>query len=205
MRPFAAWGARAFALGLGILFAPQSPCRAQQTSNSVALPEGVRVMNLDGQRVNPFGSDLGKGVVFIFLSVECPISNSYLPECRRLADEFTPKGFVFRVVFPNQDESADQIRKHLQAYRCFIPALRDPDHDLVKVSNARYTPEVAIFATRHGLVYHGRIDDRYVELGRTRPAATRHDLREAIEAVVHGKLPELRSTQAVGCYIAGVP
>ena len=205
MRPFASGGARAFALGLGIMFAAQTPCRAQQASNSVALPKGVRMMNLDGQRINPFGSDLGKRVVFIFLSVECPISNSYLPECSRLADEFTPKGVVFRLVFPNQDESAEQIRKHLRAYHCSIPALRDPDHDLVKVSKARYTPEVAIFAAGLGLVYHGRIDDRYVELGRTRPAASRHDLREAIEAVLHGKLPDVRSTQAVGCYIAGVP
>ena len=200
-RLFFSWRAGALVL----TFALRSLCPAQQISAAVPFPERVRVVDLDGQRTNPFGPDLGKGLVFIFLSVECPISNSYLPECGRLADEFTPKGFAFRLVFPNQDESAEQIRKHLQAYRCSIPALRDLDHNLVKKSKARYTPEVAVFATGHGLIYHGRIDDRYVELGRTRPAATRHDLREAIEAVLHGKLPDVRATKAVGCYIAGVP
>jgi hypothetical protein len=196
---------RAFAIVLWILFCAPVPGRDAEKSADVPFPQGMKVMNLDGKSVNPFGSPLGKAVVFIFTSVDCPVSNSYMPEYRRLADEFTPKGVVFRLVFPNRDESAGDIRKHLEAYRCTIPALRDPSHELVKVAEAHFTPEAAVFAAGRGLVYRGRIDDRHVDLGRTRPTATRHDLREAIEAVLHGKLPEVRATQAVGCYIAGLP
>src|SRR5436190_3435850 len=204
-RPLARWVASAFAIVLWSLFGAPGSGHTGEKSASVPFPQGVHVMDLDGKRLNPFGSPLGKGVVFIFASVECPISNSYMPEYRRLADEFTPKGVVFRLVFPNRDESADEIRKHLEAYHCAIPALRDPGHELVKAAEARFTPEAAIFAAERGLVYHGRIDDRHVELGRTRPAAARHDLREAIEAVLRGRVPEVRATQVVGCRIAGEP
>jgi hypothetical protein len=196
---------RACAIVLWTLCCVAGTGRAAETSALVPFPQEVKVMDLDGKPVNPFGSPVGKAVVFIFTSVECPVSNGYMPEYRRLADQFTPKGVVFRLVFPNRDESAADIRKHLEAYRCTIPALRDPSHELVKVAEARFTPEAAVFAAGRGLVYRGRIDDRHVDLGRTRLTATRHDLREAIEAVLHGKVPEVRTTQAVGCYIAGLP
>jgi hypothetical protein len=169
------------------------------------FPDNVHVMDLEGRKINPFASPLSKAVVFIFASVECPISNGYMPEYGRLADEFNVKGVAFTLVFPNADESAEDIRKHLAAYKCSITAVRDPGHELVKVSEVSCTPEAAVFAAERGLIYHGRIDDRHVELGRTRPEATRHDLRKAIEAALDGKLPEARATRAVGCHIAGLP
>jgi hypothetical protein len=52
------------------------------------------------------------------------------------------------------------------------------------------------------VVYRGRIDDRYVDLGLERPAATTHDLADALAAVVAGKPVPHPNTQAVGCFIA---
>ena len=55
----------------------------------------------------------------------------------------------------------------------------------------------------HGrIVYRGRIDDRYVDLGLERPAPTKHDLADALAAVVDGKPVQQATTQAVGCFIA---
>jgi hypothetical protein len=51
-------------------------------------------------------------------------------------------------------------------------------------------------------VYLGRIDDRYVNIGLERPAATRHDLQDALTAVLSGARISEPTTQAVGCYIA---
>lgn len=178
---------------------------AGEKSNAPPFVQGVHVMDLEGKSIDPFGSPSIKAVVFIFASVECPISNSYMPEYARLNDEFIKKGVTFKLVFPNADESAENIRKHLAAYKCAIAAVRDPNHELVKVSEVGCTPESAVFAAARGLIYHGRIDDRHVELGRTRPAATRHDLRKAIEAALNGTLPEAHATRAVGCRIVGVP
>ena len=57
-----------------------------------------------------------------------------------------------------------------------------------------------MFAGRE-LVYLGRIDDRYVDFGKTRAAATTHDLAGALEAILDGRpVPESR-TRAIGCFI----
>ena len=64
------------------------------------------------------------------------------------------------------------------------PAIRDPDHALVRRAGVHVTPEAAVYvfdADTPRLAYRGRIDDRVVELGRQRPRATRFDLRDALE------------------------
>jgi hypothetical protein len=140
--------------------------------------------------------------VLIFVSTDCPISNRYAPEIKRLHDEFTPRGVRFRLVYPNPLDSEADISKHLEEYGYPQIAQRDRDHTLVKMAGATITPEAAVFDARERLVYRGRIDDRFVELGRERPAATRPDLRNALTAALAGKTINPPRTQAVGCFIA---
>jgi hypothetical protein len=165
----------------------------------------VRVHALDGPAlVDPFAAPAGtRAIVFLFTSTDCPISNRYAPEVRRLAASFGTQGVVFRLVYPNPAEATAAIRQHMAAfgYRGAAEAFRDPDHVLVKAAGATVTPEAAVFAGGK-LVYHGRIDDRYVDLGLERPAATTRDLADALTAVIAGKPVHPSSTQAVGCFIA---
>ena len=140
--------------------------------------------------------------VLIFVSTECPVSNRYAPEITRLHSEFARRGFHFRLVYPNPADHDAAIRQHLEAYRLPALAERDPAHRLVTLAGATITPEAAVFDAAGRLVYRGRIDDRFVELGRERPAATQHDLRNALTALVEGRTIAPARTQAVGCYIA---
>jgi hypothetical protein len=59
-----------------------------------------------------------------------------------------------------------------------------------------------VFDARGDLVYRGRIDDRFVELGRERPAATKHDLEEALALTLAGKPVAPSTTLAFGCFIS---
>ena len=64
------------------------------------------------------------------------------------------------------------------------------------------TPEVAVMRGTT-LLYRGRIDDRYVELGRERPKPTERDLEDALDAIVAGKSRcAIRETRAVGCILS---
>jgi hypothetical protein len=139
--------------------------------------------------------------VLIFVSVDCPISNRYAPEVRRLDEKFAPRGVGFWLVYPDATTPAEAIRKHLQEYAYPIAAVRDPGQALVKQAKARVTPEAAVFAAGRRLVYRGRIDDRFVDFGKERPAPTRRDLEEALEALLAGKTVSIPVTKAVGCYI----
>ena len=140
--------------------------------------------------------------VLIFVSIDCPISNRYAPEIKRLHDEFTSRGVRFQLVYPNPLDSEAAISKHLAEYGYPQVAQRDRDHTLAKMAGATITPEAAVFDAHQRLVYRGRIDNRFVELGRERSAATQHDLRNALTAFLAGRRVSPSHTQAVGCFIA---
>ena len=108
----------------------------------------------------------------------------------------------FRVADPA--EQSDAIRRHLRAFGYGEEALRDPGHELVRLTGATVTPEVAVFvadASGLRLVYRGRIDDRAVDFGRTRPAPRVRDLEQVLEALVSGQAVPARTTTATGCFI----
>ena len=170
---------------------------------SVLTAADVRVRDLDDRPIDPFNAPAGtKAIAFIFVSVECPISNRYAPEVRRLYDKFTAQGITFSLVYPNPVEPVAAIRRHLKDYSYPMRALRDPRHELVKMAGATITPEAVVVDPHGRVLYRGRIDDRYVSLGLERPVATRRDLDEALTDITAGRAPRQTTTQAVGCFIA---
>jgi len=162
-----------------------------------------RVLDLEGHAVDPFArAPAVRASVFVFVSVECPVSNRYAPEVKRLHERFAAQGVDLVLVYPNPSDAPAKVREHLKAFSYPLRALRDPEHALVKVTGATVTPEAAVYDARGALTYRGRIDDRYVSIGVERPAATRHDLAEAISATLAGKPVATPRTDAVGCFIA---
>lgn len=169
-----------------------------------AAPAGApHIPDLDNHLVDPFQAPAGiKAIVFLFVSVECPISNRYAPEIRRLHDAFATRGLALRVVYPNPAESPAMIRAHVKDYGLPPVALRDPKQELAKFTGATITPEAAVYDPQGRRLYLGRIDDRYVSLGLQRPAATEHDLEDALVDTLEGRRVRHATAPAVGCYIA---
>jgi hypothetical protein len=175
--------------------------RALAVAALTLLP--VQLPGIDGTLVDPFEAPAGtKATVLLFVSTDCPISNRYAPDVRRLYDRYSKDGVVFRLIYPNPAESVDDIRDHLKSFSYPGTALRDLRHEAVKRAGATITPEAAVYDSRGRLTYRGRIDDRYSAVGVERATATRHDLQDAIAATLAGKPVTPRFTQAVGCYVA---
>lgn len=161
------------------------------------------VLDLQGRPTDPFRLAGSKVVVLVFLRTDCPISNRYAPTIEELSDQYSGK-VAFFLIYPIKSETPEQIHQHLLDYRYHLPALRDPDLALARFSHITITPEVAVFAPDKRLLYHGRIDDWYVEFTRARRAPTKHDLVDALEAAISGKFPVTTSSPAVGCFIPGL-
>jgi thiol-disulfide isomerase/thioredoxin len=159
------------------------------------------VTDLGGAPVHLFES--GKPTVLVFVRTDCPISNRYAPELQRLYKEYSSRVDFF-LVYADPSESPGSIRKHIADYGYPFPPLRDPHHALVKLSKAAVTPEAALFSARGELLYHGRIDDRYVDFGKYKPAADKHDLQDAIDEMLAGKPISEPATRAIGCFLADV-
>ena len=160
----------------------------------------LKLLDLDGNEVDPLRA--GTVSVFVFTRTDCPISNRYAPEIRRIYDRFEPQGVAFWLVYVDPDESAEVIRRHLADYAYPLPALRDTRHALVSLTGASVTPEAAVFVGPGRMIYRGRIDDWYVDFGKSRTAATRHDLQDILQALLDGDDVEPSTAPAVGCFIA---
>jgi hypothetical protein len=170
----------------------------------IGVDEG-NAIDLNGAVVDPLKSSGGKVVVLIFVRVDCPISNRYAPTIRGIERRTRLENagrIAFWLVYPDRSESAEQIRKHEREFGYDLPALRDVRRSLVTESHALATPEAAVFDANRKLVYHGRIDNLYEDFGRARPAATTHELEDAIRATLDGKEVANASAPAVGCYIS---
>ena len=171
------------------------------TKTLKASSSALTVFDLAGHALDPFDATDAKAIVFIFISTDCPISNRYAPEIRRVEEEFARSGVRFWLVYADADTSSDAIQKHVKDFHLPQQVLRDPRQTLVRLAQARVTPEGAVFLPGGRLVYHGRIDNRYADLGKERPEATQHDLEEVLKAIVQGKPVPYSTAKAVGCYI----
>jgi peroxiredoxin len=162
---------------------------------------GPAVRDLEGNNIDPFAAQPGKAVVLIFISNDCPISNSYAPELNRLYERFRVRGAAFWLVHADPSETPAAIAAHARDYKLNVPELRDPRHDLVKLAKVAVTPSAAVFGPNRRLLYHGRIDDRFADLGQQRPEAQHHELMDVVAAVVEHRPVPVTVTQTVGCYI----
>ena len=166
-----------------------------------SVSPSVQSVDLAGKQVDPLHAHPGKPVVLIFIRTDCPLSNRYVPTVQKLSAEYATK-VDFWLVYPDKEESTAVIERHLHDYNYKIPALRDPQKGLVKLSQVQVTPESAVFDPNGKLVYHGRIDNWYRDFGHARVAPTTHELDDAIQAVLRGKKPQVTAAAGVGCYIS---
>lgn len=161
-------------------------------------------VNLNGTPVIELVPSGARVLVLFFTASDCPISNRYLPEIERLRQEFGVRGVEFNEVYPNTGDTAAVVRQRNADPGNTTDILLDPEQSLVRMAHVSVTPEAAVFVRNgSGLreVYHGRIDDRYLDLGSERPRAFHHDLENAIAAALDNKTVAQPGGPPVGCSI----
>jgi peroxiredoxin len=146
-----------------------------------------------------------KAVVLFFVSIDCPISNSYVPEMQRLNASYEKRGVRMYAVQPDAGRAPDDVKKYAADFGFTFPVLHDPQQSLTRATGATIQPQVVLLSPRGDVLYSGRIDDRYIEIGKSRYQASTHDLRDAMDAVLAGKPVVRAKTQAVGCVIPMQP
>jgi hypothetical protein len=144
-----------------------------------------------------------KATVLVFISHDCPISNSYAPELNRIAREYALRGVEMFLVYAEDGFSASEAREHARQFGYRVPVIVDIEHRLSRDAGATVTPQAAVFAPDGRRLYLGRIDNRYLGYGKARAQATERDLRTALDAVLAGKAVPQPVTTAIGCFIPG--
>ena len=144
-----------------------------------------------------------KVVVLAFLGTECPLAEAYAPRLAKVARDFEKRRVGFFGVDSNQQDGPVAIGRFAEKHGLPFPVLKDIGNDLADRLGVERTPEVFVLDELREVVYRGRIDDQYA-IGTHRPSSTRHDLVDALDAVLAGRPVATPRTDAVGCLIGRV-
>jgi thiol-disulfide isomerase/thioredoxin/mono/diheme cytochrome c family protein len=178
---------------------------ATAVSGNDGVPVGNQIDDLpfkDSRGVARSLADFGekKAYVLIFVQSGCPLAEKYLPVLERLAGEYREKGVQFAAVNSGPADTITVMAAQAIEFDVSFPFLKDAECKVADAVGATRTPEVVILDAQKILRYRGRIDDQY-RPGGHRLEPTRHDLVEALAAVLAGKPVAVESTAVDGCLL----
>jgi len=142
-----------------------------------------------------------KAIVLFFVTIDCPIGNSYVPEMNRIRDAYAGRGVAVYAVQADPSVRETDAAKYARDYHYGFPLLLDPQQILVRHVGATITPQAAILSPEGKLLYLGPIDNRVVDFGKARPQATEAYVREDLDAVLAGRQVPVAAQHSVGCSI----
>jgi peroxiredoxin len=137
----------------------------------------------------------GRIVVLNFWSGECPWSERADRHLLEVLQPWAERAALLSVA-SNANEPEDLIRTAARQ-RGVTPILRDSAGSAARLYGARATPHAFVIDEAGILRYQGAVDDVTFRQRR----ASRWYIREAIEALLHDRLPALQEAPPYGCSI----
>lgn len=159
-----------------------------------------RALGLDGALRDPLAVPPGRVHVLVFTSHECPIANSYAPTLRELAAAWRDAPVDLFLLHVDPDLDATTAREHAAAHELPGTVLFDRRQQIARSLGVTTTPE-AVVLLPHDVAYRGRIDDQWAALGTRAPAATTHDLADAVQRALRGERSPRPHPAPVGCLL----
>jgi hypothetical protein len=166
------------------------------------LHPSIAVRDIDGVLREPLKVDKGRAEILFFLTNDCPISNYYSHEIRRICEDYGGRGAGCTLIYTDPAMTDAQAREHAREYgHGAYPKMVDRKHELVKAVGAEINPTAVVIRPDESIAYRGRIDNSFASIGKQRRVVTEHDLRDALDAVLAGRAVAKAESQPIGCYI----
>jgi peroxiredoxin len=140
-----------------------------------------------------------KAIVLMFISTQCPVSNSYNEKMNKIYDDYHSKNIAFIGINANRTEDISTIKKHAENHDFIFTILKDWNNVIADRLNAQVTPEIFVLNHNFEVLYHGRIDN-----ARGSGPAKNNDLRNALDEILDSKEVAVKQTRALGCTIKRV-
>jgi peroxiredoxin len=159
------------------------------------------LQGVDGQ--NHALEDYGDADVLVLIQScnHCPYVQAWEGRMIELQRDFGDRGVRIVAVNSNDtdsypEDSFDEMRARAEREGFNFDYLYDESQEVARELASERTPEVFVFDGDRRLRYHGAIDD-----SRDEGAVSQRYLRDALEAVLAGREPEVTETPAVGCTV----
>jgi hypothetical protein len=157
---------------------------------------------LDGKSVS-IADVAGKaGTLVIFTCNHCPFARGWERRIADLGNTYAKKGVGVILVNANDpakypEDGFAEMQARAKSLGLQVPYVVDETSSLARAFGASVTPEAFLFDKAGKLAYHGTIDDNHQD-----PAQVgKRYLKDALDAVVAGKLPAVAETKGIGCGI----
>lgn len=142
-----------------------------------------------------------KAIVVVFLSFDCPVSNSYCQPLADLAKEYGKHGVAVLGLTPNLDETRAQVAKHAKDFDLSFPVFRDDRLAAAQAFEADVTPEAFVLDGDFVLRYRGRIDSTWSERLKKHNNPVRHDVKQVLGEMLSGRPVAVSAMAPIGCSI----
>jgi peroxiredoxin len=179
----------------------------QRETTSVKLPLGSKLpafelLNVDESHVGSEYLRGAKAALVAFLCNHCPYVKGSEDMLISLVKKYQGEGLKTVVISSNDasqypEDSFEKMKEKSAALSLPYPYLYDETQEVARSFDAACTPEFYLFDQSMTLVYHGTINDS----PRDPSKVTKDYLSKAVEAVVHGALPDPQFVHPLGCSI----
>src|SRR5262249_42628663 len=154
MRPAAC---RLLAPGLAACLLLSGGLRAEDAAKLGKKIENVPFHDATGKSFALHDVKDARAIVAVFLSFECPVSNSYAQTLAEVQKVYGPRGVTVFGVCPC-DEDAAAVSRHAREFNLPFPVYKDERGAAADALKAEVTPEVFVLDHNFVLRYRGRID-----------------------------------------------
>lgn len=198
---FTAAGLCLLALVLAPGFATAAPpAAAANTAAAQKYPAGT-LPAANGEQVDLASLRGSQATVFVSLSIECPLSNGYIPTLNQLYDQFSAKGVALVALNANDGQSLKLMSRHLKEFEIKFPLLKDAGAHIATGLGLTHCPEVCVVDKVGTIVYRGRVDDRYTRRGSAPGPIRQENLQQSLRQLLAGEQITVASTPPIGCPI----
>lgn len=141
-----------------------------------------------------------KALVVVFSCNHCPYVQAYEDRIKEIQRDYQDLQLV--AINSNEDinypeDSFENMKKRGTQKQFNFPYLRDADQSVAEAFGATHTPEIFLFDKDRTLVFHGKIDDNWQDVGKVKSKY----LRNAIDELLAGKPISVPETFTIGCTI----
>ena len=143
-----------------------------------------------------------KVLVVIFMCNHCPYVKAVLRRLINLQNDFADRSVQLVGINSNDiekypDDSPENMKALAEKKELPFPYLFDATQDTARAYDAVCTPDIYVYGEERTLLYRGRVDDNWQHPDEI----TRHDLRDAIEAILNGQPAGDEQVPSMGCSI----
>ncbi|MEX0716014.1 MAG: thioredoxin family protein [Planctomycetaceae bacterium] len=155
-------------------------------------------VNIDDTQKSTGDYKDAKAVVVCFTCNHCPVAVAYEDRFVAFATEYKARGVEFVAINCNvrPEDRLDKMKERAEKKGFTFDYLYDESQESAKAFGATVTPHLFVLDAEQNIVYMGAFDD-----SQKTENVKQNYIRDAVDAVLAGKTPEVTETRQVGCGI----